>query len=266
LERIAREIRVKSVLAARGKGQAYIGQALQSAELLSCLFFDELRWGPDLVDDDSRDRFLLSVGHYALAFYGMLAARGMLTDEQLGGYGQDGNMLTLGAEPGLVPGVEFAGGSLGQGLGVASGLAWGLSYRKNTARVFNYMSDGEIQEGSTWEAAMFAGDRGLSNLTTIVDVNRTQADGKLVLEIEPLAKKFESFGWWTTEVDGNDIREVLGAFAEARRVDDDRPRAVIAHTRLGHGSPTIQGRPNAHFVRVGADEWDAVANEVEESE
>jgi transketolase len=260
---IARRLRLHAVAAARGKGEGYIGQALQSAELFAVLYFHEMHWSPTALDDESRDRLLLSVGHYALSHYCAMAEHGLLSRAQLETYGADGSPLTLGAEPGDVPGVEFAGGSLGQGLGVAGGLAWGLRHLGNPARVFNYMSDGETQEGSTWEAAMFAGDRNLANLTCVVDVNRTQADGELVLEVEPLAEKFRAFGWWAADVDGNDIDALLDVFAKARNDGGDRPRAVIAHTRLAHGAASLQARRNAHFVRIPADQWTAVQREIE---
>jgi transketolase len=111
---------------------------------------------------------------------------------------------------------------------------------------------------------MFAGARRLSNLVNIVDVNRTQADGELVLEIEPLTEKYRAFGWSACDVDGNDVDALLGAFAAARQ-EPDRPQAIVAHTRLAQGSPTVQRRGNAHFVRIKPNEWDAIAREIEES-
>jgi transketolase len=260
----AKRLRLHAVTAARGKGEGYIGQALQSAELFAVLYFHELRWSPTALDDETRDRLLLSVGHYALSHYCAMAEHGLLSQAQLRTYGADGSPLTLGAEPGDVPGVEFAGGSLGQGLGVAGGLAWGLRHRGHPARVFNYMSDGETQEGATWEAAMFAGDRGLANLTCVVDVNRTQSDGDLVLEVEPLADKFRAFGWWAADVDGNDIEALLEVFADGRKEGGARPRAVIAHTRLAHRAPSLQARRNAHFVRIAEEQWSQVQREIEE--
>jgi transketolase len=260
LEDAARTIRRHVITQARAMGQAYVGQGLQSAELMAALCWSEMDWDPR--ESDNRDAFLLSVGHYAIAFYAMLAAQGVLDEEALVTYGADGSVLTLGGEPGEVPGMEFAGGSLGQGLGVGAGLAYGKRIQGKAGRTYVYLSDGEMQEGAVWEAAMFAGARGLSELVAIVDVNRTQADGELVLEIEPLGDKFRAFGWDVHEVDGHRLPEVLDAFAGAR-ADTERPSVVIAHTRLAEGAPSLQARPNAHFVRVGRDEWDRVAAEVE---
>jgi transketolase len=250
---------------AKGRGEGYFGQGLQSAELFAALFFSEMNWSADRLDDPERDHFLLSVGHYAIALYAALAEAGVIAESLLDSYGADGTVLTAGAEPGEVPGVEFAGGSLGQGLGVAAGLAWGLRHQGNPGRVFNYMSDGEVQEGAVWEAAMFAGHAGLANLVNIIDVNRVQADGDLALEIEPLGAKFETFGWWARDVDGHDVDALLGAFAEIRGVRD-RPSCVVAHTTLGHGSPTTAAREKAHFIRVPAAAWDQIERELTDVE
>jgi len=257
---VAALIRRHVVVQARAIGQAYVGQGLQSAELFSALFWSELDWDPRR--EDNRDSFLLSVGHYAISFYAMLAARGVLDDQALMTYGADGSALTLGSEPGEIPGMEFAGGSLGQGLGVGAGLAYGRRMQGADGLVVVYLSDGEMQEGAVWEAAMFAGARGLDRLLAVVDVNRTQADGDLVLEIEPLGAKFAAFGWHVEEVDGHDLGQILAAL-ERCRFETERPSVLVAHTRLAEGSPSLQGRANAHFVRVGADDWDLVAAEVE---
>lgn len=262
LAEIAHQLRRHAITQARGGGQAYFGQALQSAELCAALFFGEMNWAPDRLDDPDRDHFFLSVGHAAIAFYSVLAQFGVLDDAQLATYGADGAALTLGGEPGSLPGMEFAGGSLGQGLSFSAGFAYGLRLQGRPGRVFNYMSDGEVQEGATWEAAMFAGAKGLANLINVVDVNRTQADGPLSLEIEPLAEKYRAFGWWAQDVDGHDLDALADAFAAAR-TQDDRPKALVVHTRLAEGSPTVQARGFAHFVRIGSDEWDQIADEIE---
>ncbi len=162
------------------------------------------------------------------------------------------------------PLIEMTGGSLAHGLGVAAGLAIGLRLKGHPARVFNFMSDGEVQEGSTWESAMFAAAQGLDNLVNVIDVNRVQADGDLVLEIEPHAEKWRAFGWWVDEVDGNDIAALLGAFDRAREVTG-RPKAVVCRTTLGCGVPLIMERERNHFVRVDDDEWDAVTRQLEGS-
>jgi len=262
LKKRARDVRLNVLYQGMKFGQGYIGQGMQTADIMALLHFHEMNWSPDRLEDPTRDRFLLSTGHYAISMYATYAALGMLTRDQLASYGQDGSKLSLGAEVGHVPGIEFSGGSLGQGLGVSAGLAWGLALQGNSARVFNYMSDGETQEGSVWEAAMLAGSRGMGNLVNIVDVNRVQADGPLVLEIEPLAEKFRAFGWWVEEVDGNDMAALVEVFEKARDVAD-KPKAIICHTQIGAGSPTLESYPKAHFVRVEPDQWQGIYEEFE---
>jgi len=258
----AKNIRRNVLRQASNKGEGYVAQGMQAADLFAVLFFSELRGLDRPLGHAERDNFLLSVGHYAIAHYAVLAEIGVLDPALLDTYAHDGSILTMGAEPGHIEAIEFAGGSLGQGLGVAAGAAYGRRMKCEPARVVNYMSDGEVQEGATWEAAMFAGHQRLGNLINIVDVNRTQADGPLVLEIEPLKAKFESFGWWAINVDGNDVSALLEAFLLAEG-QDDRPKCLVCHTRLGHGSSTLAGEKAAHFVRVKPEDWDKIKAEVE---
>ncbi len=256
-------IRRNVVRMAAGKGEGYVGQGLQAADILACLFFSEMDWDPHGTDP-AGDRFLLSTGHYSIALWGALAEAGAISAEQLDDYGADGSTLPMSTERGRPVGVELTSGSLAQGLSVASGIAVARRMKGHSGRVFNYMTDGEVQEGSTWEAAMFAGDRGLGSIVNLVDVNRTQADGPLVLEVEPLAEKFRSFGWWAADVDGNDVEALLEVLEEAR-AERERPKAIVCHTQIGFGVPFIAARDRAHFVRVDPHEWTAVAAELEES-
>jgi transketolase len=260
LARRATAIRRHVLRQAAGKGEGYVGQGLQCADAFAYLFFHELVLDEQRRAED-RDHFLLSVGHYAIALYAALVEAGQLTEEELDTYGADGSRLTLGSEPGHLPGIELAGGSLGQGLGVGAGWALGLRLRGGTGRAVVYLSDGELQEGSTWEAAMFAAHHRLANLVAVIDVNRTQADGPLVLEVEPVVAKLEAFGWWAAEVDGHDLEALDRAFRGAGGVTD-RPTAIVLHTTIGKGSPTVESRPRNHFMRVKPDEWRTVAAEV----
>lgn len=256
----AAAIRRNVVRMARGKGEGYVGQGLQAADVLAVLFFAELDWR--LEASPRTDRFLLSAGHYSIGLWAVFAELGVIDSDTLDSYGADGTEVAMSTERGKQPGVELTGGSLGHGLGVAAGIALGRRQQDESGRVVNYMTDGESQEGSTWEAAMFAAHAGLSRLVNVVDVNRTQADGPLVVEVEPLAEKFRAFGWWAEDVDGNDLRSLLQAFARAR-LEADRPKALICHTTLGFGAPLIMERARAHFVRVDSHEWDTVAGQVE---
>ena len=246
---------------ARKLGQGYIGQGLGIADVLAALYFHELRWDPADVRWAGRDRFLLSTGHYSIALWAALAEAGVIPVDELATYGADESRLEMSTLD-STPGVEIIGGSLGHGLGQAVGMALGLRLDRSDARVFCELSDGEVQEGSTWEAAMAAPHFKLDNLVALVDCNGIQADGPVVIGIEPMREKFASFGWDASEIDGNDMAAVVAALAAARR-RDGRPKAIVLRTLPGKGIPTLETREKAHFVRVDPDEWDKLAAELE---
>ena len=153
--------------------------------------------------------------------------------------------------------MEISGGSLGQGLAIGVGIALGLKHKKNPAFVYNSMSDGELDEGSTWEAAMGASHHALSNLICLVDINNQQADGPSgkVLGFEPLADKWTAFGWHVQRVNGNDLAAVLNAFDVARALRDAKPRVILFDTLMGKGVPFLEAREKNHFIRVDPPEW-----------
>lgn len=263
LEAAALRMRRFVVQMAAGKGEGYVGQGVQAADLMAVLFKSEMNWRPDPGEDPEVDRFVLSTGHYSIALWSAFAELGLLGDEDLDSYGADGSRIIMSTERGGgVEGVELTGGSLGQGLGVGVGIALGRRLRGHRGRTFVYLTDGELQEGSTWESAMLAGYERLDRLVAVVDVNRVQADGPLVLEVEPVAEKLRAFGWWAEDVNGNDVTEILAGFEAAAAVTD-RPRALVAHTEMGSGVPLILNRERNHFVRVAAHEWDAVKAELD---
>jgi transketolase len=263
LRRRAKEIRRNVVRMASGKGEGYVGQGLDVADILAVLFLSEMRYDP--VDrGPETDRLIFSAGHYSIGLWAALAEAGHLEGYDLTTYGADGSTLIMSTHEGHPPLVELTGGSLAHGLWVAAGLAVGYRMKGWPARIFTFSTDGELQEGSTWEAAMFAGHERLGNLVNVIDVNRTQADGDLVIEIEPLTEKFRSFGWWADEVDGNDVGALRDGFDRARAVED-RPKALVCRTTLGCGVPLIMERERNHFVRVDDDEWSAVARQLEAS-
>src|SRR6476661_3741919 len=259
----AKQIRRNVVTMASGKGEGYVGQGLDVADILAVLFLSEMHYDP--VDRGANtDRLIFSAGHYSIGLWAALAEAGHLEGYDLTSYGGDGASLIMSTHEGHPSLIELTGGSLGHGLGVAAGLAVGYRIKGWPARIFNFMTDGEIQEGSTWESAMFAGHERLGNLVNVIDVNRTQADGALVLEIEPLVDKWRAFGWWAEGVDGNDLERLVDVFEAARRVREV-PKAIVCRTTLGQGVPLIMERERNHFVRVGDDEWDAVARQLEAS-
>lgn len=252
----AKSIRRRILTMATGKGRGYVGQGLGAADILTALYCHEMAFNPNAPTALEADRFLLSVGHYAIGLYAALAEVGILTEAELETYSSDGSYLQPTTIERPDRGIEITGGSLGQGLPVAAGLALAGQLDGLKRRVFVLLSDGELQEGATWEAAMFATHRRLDRLIALVDVNRVQADGDLggILEVEPVADKWRAFGWDVQEVDGNDLMAVVSALRQTRQADG-RPRCIVCHTTLGFGVRLIMGREQAHFVRVDDDEW-----------
>ena len=248
---------------ARGQGQGYIGQGLGIADALAALYFHELRYDPDRLDWPDRDRFLLSTGHYSIALWAVLAEVGIIPVEELSTYGADDSRLEMSTLD-TTPGVEVIGGSLGHGLGQGIGQALGLRLDKSDARVFVELSDGEMQEGSTWEAAMSASHFRLDNLVALIDCNGIQADGPVVLDMEPVLDKWRAFGWDSQEVDGNDIAAVTTALANAR-ARDGKPKAIVLRTLPGKGVARIEQSEKSHFFRVDVREWDAIIADFERS-
>lgn len=253
----AYRIRRNALLMGEVQGQGYIAQALGISDVLAVSYFHALRYKPEDPEWEGRDRFCLSIGHYAIALYAALIEAGILPEDELTSYGGDDSRLPMSGMAAYTPGMEITGGSLGHGLGIAVGMALGLKRKKSDSFVYNLFSDGELDEGSTWEAAMSAGSHKLDNLIGIVDVNGMQADGasRGVLDFEPLAPKFEAFNWFVRRVDGNDIDAVVAAFDAARNHTGPQPRIVICDTRMGKGVPFLEQRERNHFLRVEADEW-----------
>ena len=211
-------IRRKALLMGEVQGQGYIGQALGIADVLAASYFHALDYRPEEPEWEGRDRFLLSIGHYAIALYSVLMEAGILPEDELETYGMDDSRMPMSGMASYTPGMEITGGSLGQGLGIAVGMALGLKRKKNPAFVFNLMSDGELGEGSTWEAAMAGSHHKLDNLICLVDFNNQQADGKSteMLCAEPLGAKWEAFGWHCQRVDGNDMEAVVASTTKVR--------------------------------------------------
>lgn len=241
------------------QGQGYVGQALGAADMLACVYADQLSYRPDDPKWEGRDRFLLSTGHYAIGLYAALAEAGIIDAAELDSYGCDDSRLPMSGMASYTPGMEISGGSLGHGLTVAVGMALGLRHQGSPVRVFNFLSDGELDEGSTWEAAMGAAHHQLGNLVAMVDINALQADGPTegVLRTEPVADKWTACGWFTQRVNGNDVEALLAAFDEiaTRAAPVGTPAVILCDTRVGSGVPLLENREKAHFMRIDADEW-----------
>ena len=257
LEQRAWAIRRNSVLMGEVQGQGYIGQALGVADVLAVSYFHAMTYRADDPEWEGRDRFYLSIGHYAIALYSAMIEAGILPEDEIPTYGMDDSRMPMSGMASYTPGMEITGGSLGQGLGIAVGAALGLK-RKNSDRfVYNLLSDGELGEGSTWEAVMSATQWKLDNLIALVDFNNQQADGpsRDALANGAEAPKWTAFGWYAQEVDGNDLAALVQAFDNAKSHPEPVPRVIICNTKMCKGVPFLEARASTHFIRVEADEW-----------
>lgn len=250
------------------QGQGYIGQALGWADVLAVAYGHAMTYRPEDPKWEGRDRFLLSHGHYAIAFYAALIEAQIIPEDELETYGSDDSRLPMSGMVTYTPGMEMSGGSLGQGLPIGVGMALGLRLKGNPAFVYNSMSDGELDEGSTWEAAMSASHHELGNLICLVDVNNQQADGpsRKVMGFEPLADKWEAFGWYVQRVNGNDLPAVLAAFDNARHHPEAKPRVILFDTLMGKGVPFLEQREKNHFIRVDPPEWQQAIEHLDQAQ
>ena len=250
--RLAQRIRLRAVQMVAPQGFGYLGQALSSAEEVAALFS---------VARPGVDRIVCSPGHYVIGFYAAAAEVGLLPGEALSSYGQDGSALeAIGSE--RTPVLDYVCGSLGQGLSAAAGFALSDRLRGRDARTFALVSDGELEEGQVWEAAMFAAHYRLSALTVLLDANNSQVNGPVdgVTTIEPIAAKWAAFGWDTAEVDGHDVAAVTDALAAAHGAG--RPSVVICRTSTTHGLDCLPPDADGHFIKLPAELADAAVREL----
>ncbi|MGE4219783.1 MAG: transketolase [Alphaproteobacteria bacterium] len=233
--------------ALEGGGRGHVGSTLSLIEILRVLYDDILRVRPLEPDWPERDRLILSKGHGCIALYALLADKGFIDRAELAGFCRAGSRLGGHPERGKVPGVEASTGALGHGLPVGLGMALAQRMRGRDARVFVVCGDGEINEGSVWEAAMIAAKHRLDNLTVIVDYNKIQSAGFVadILPLEPLAEKWRAFGFAAREVDGHDVGALEAAF-RALPFEPGRPSAVICHTVKGRGIGFAENDPTWH--------------------
>jgi transketolase len=240
------------------QGQGYIAQALGISDVLAVSYFHAMRYRPEDPLWEDRDRFLLSIGHYAIALYAALIEAGILPEDELESYGCDDSRLPMSGMSAYTPGMEITGGSLGHGLPLAVGYGLALKRKKSDAFVYCLFSDGELGEGSVWEGVWSASHWKLDNLIGIVDVNNQQADGPApqVTGFEPLQQRFEAFGWQVQRADGNDIDALTAAFDAARNCTEPKPRVIICDTKMAKGVPFLEERDRNHFLRVEPHEWE----------
>jgi transketolase len=255
LAAISRRIRARLVEMSHVAETPHLGSSLSCVDMLVAAYWGFLRIDPTHPLDPNRDRFILSKGHAATALYAALAERGFFDPKLLDTYNEDG--AALPEHPGLqcVPGVEAATGSLGHGLPIALGMALAARIQGRPTRCLVLMSDGECEEGSVWEAAMFAPAQKLDTVTVMIDYNKWQATGRSdeIMALAPLAEKWRAFGWDACEVDGHDLDALLAAL---RREPDGtgRPRAIICHTVKGKGVSFMEDDNNWHYRIPTAEE------------
>ncbi|GAB1513338.1 transketolase [Actinophytocola sp. KF-1] len=254
LHRTALAVREHVLAMGAGAVGTHIGGALSAVDILVALYREVLNVRPEEPDWPDRDHFILSKGHASAALYATLAECGFFPVAELETYGRSTGRLMAHPTP-AVPGVEFATGSLGHGLALGVGLALAAKRAGKDKRVFVLMGDGELQEGSVWEAAMAAAHFGLDNLTAIVDRNRLQISGSTEdrMRLEPLADKWRAFGWQTSDVDGHDFGQLVPALRTPPAAGS--PGVLIADTVKGRGVRHLQHRKQSHFAKLGPEAY-----------
>ena len=249
---------------ATGKTGAHLGGSLSIVELLAGLYAGNIRFKADDPEWEGRDRIILSKGHAAMALYPALAVAGIIDESELETFKKDGSKL--GGHPSLngLPGIEFASGSLGQGLSLGVGTCLALKRKGNSdSRAFVFLGDGECDEGSVWEAAASAGHYKLNNLVAVVDMNAIQYDGYTneVMDMSPFEKKWIDFGWDVISIDGHNIEQILDAYNHK----SDKPLAILAHTVKGKGISFMENNWKYHNASLPKELYDQAIEELEAS-
>ena len=264
IKKIAKQIRIDSIKMTNAAHSGHVGSMLSMAELIAVLYDKILKVDPKNPKMEDRDRFILSKGHAAAAVYSALAQKGFIPSDWLNRYYCDDGKL-MGHISHKVPGVEFSTGSLGHGLPVAVGMAIAARYAKSNRRIYCLVSDGDMNEGSTWEAIMFAAQEHLSNLTVIVDYNRVQALGysKDIENLEPLDKRMELFGWDAKIIDGHDIEQIISALSSVP-YSSDKPSIIIAKTIKCRGIDYLENTVESHYRFVPDEKIDGVIEKIKE--
>lgn len=265
LKRMANQIRQDIITMLLPAKSGHPGGSLSAADILSVLYFHEMKVKPEEPHWVDRDRFILAKGHAAPVLYAALAEKGFFPKEELLGLRQTGRMLQGHPDMKKIPGVDMSTGSLGQGLSVANGMALAGKLDKKDYRVYVVLGDGEMAEGQVWEAAMAAAHYKLDNVTAILDFNGLQIDGttESVMSSSPLPEKWRAFGWHVIEVDGHDIEGLLAAFAEAKGTKG-KPTILIARTVKGKGVSFMENQVGWHGNAPSAEQGEQALNELRE--
>jgi len=264
LQAKAREIRLADLKTVYQAGAGHIGGEMSAIDILTALYFHTLNLDPEQPDSPTRDRFILSKGHTACALYTTLAFRGFIDKTQLKSFLKPLSALNGHPDRNKVPGVETNTGALGHGLPIAVGMAKAAQLSGEDWRVFVLCGDGELQEGSNWEAAMAAAQFKLDNLVLIIDHNRLQQGARVADTngLVPLAEKFAAFGWATTSIDGHDIAKICDALDNKSKIHE-RPKCVIANTFKGKGISFMQDRAEWHHKVPNEAQFNQARRELE---
>ncbi len=248
LESTARYIRGKIVEMSNISGAAHLGSSLSCVDILVALYGAALKISPDSFRDTDRDRFILSKGHAAAAHFATLAKFGYFPESDLESFACSGSPLEEHPGPYCVPGIEAATGALGHGLSMGVGMAIAARIQGYDNHIYVLLSDGECNEGSVWEAAMFAAAQGLERLIAVIDFNKWQATARSceVMALEPMREKWQAFGWHTHEIDGHDMQALVKNLS-ATKAAQEKPSVIIAHTVKGKGVSFMEDDNNWHY-------------------
>ena len=263
LKEKANKIRAMVLALAYHAGGAHISPAFSMAEVLSVLFYKEMDFSPENMDDPDRDRFILSKGHACAGLYCVLADCGFFSVDELKNVSKKDSILGGHPDSLKIPGVEASTGSLGHGFSIACGVAFAGKLQKKDYRVYTVLGDGECQEGSIWEAAMFASQRKLDNLIAIVDYNKLQGMGRIddISSLEVFTKKWESFGWDVADIDGHDIDQIESALSDLGS-RNGRPGVIIANTIKGKGVSFMENKAIWHYRMPDENEMKVACKEL----
>lgn len=264
LQIIADRVRRNALTGIYNAKSGHPGGSLSVTDILTYLYFEELRVDPKSPGWEGRDRFVLSKGHCAPGLYGVLAERGFFASEELEKLRAIDHFLQGHPDMKRVPGVDMSTGSLGQGVSTANGMALAAKIDKKDYRVYTVLGDGEIEEGQVWEAAMFAAHFGLDNLTLFVDNNGLQIDGDIteVMNPMPIKEKYEAFGWHVIEIDGHDFNQIEYAVNEAKQTKES-PTAIVCKTVKGKGVSFMEGQAGWHGKAPNEEQYKSAVNELD---
>jgi len=262
VENLAKEIRKIALELVYKSKSSHIGGAFSMADLLAVLYDEFIQVTPDTLQHPLRDRFILSKGHACTSLYAVLALKGFFPMSEFDSYAQNGHHFLTHATH-YVPGVELSAGSLGHGLPVACGLALGARSKAENWKTYCMVSDGEMDEGSNWEAILFAGHNKLSNLCLMIDFNKIQSLGftKDIINLEPLAEKMRAFHWHVIEIDGHNYSEIREALKETQK-QNDKPTVIIAHTIKGKGVSFMENELIWHYRNPNEEQYQLALKEL----